>query len=63
MPALEGRDGVLGIVPDGPEASSWWACPKPSSDPRHDVPYSDPGDCSLHEIPLVEIGPDAEEVA
>lgn len=59
---MEGRDGVLGIVPDGPD-SPWWACPGPSNDPRHNVPYSEPGDCSWHETPLVEIDSDDMEVA
>lgn len=62
MPVLEGRDGVHGVVPDGPEASAWWACPRPSSDPQHNVPYCEPGDCSWHETPLVPIGPDDSEV-
>lgn len=115
MPALEGRDGVLGVVPDGPELAvtpqtiriwrdgrrrlwdefegglmslvdspdgqlqnvdscyvhtefgplalvsfrPWWACMKPGCD----KPFSAPGDCPVHDIPLVEIGPDDMEVA
>lgn len=59
MPVLEGRDGVLGVVPDGPEFEPWWACPKPDCT----APHSEPGDCPEHWIPLVEIGPDDMEVA
>lgn len=57
-PALEGRDGLLGVVPDGPEFDPWWACPKPDCTTPHDAP----GDCPVHDIPLVEIGPDDMEV-
>lgn len=59
MPVLEGRDGVLGIVPDGPEFEPWWACVKPGCD----KPFAAPGDCPEHDIQLLEIGPDDMEVA
>lgn len=40
----------------------FWACPKPSNEPGHDEPSSEPGDCALHEIPLIEVGADGYEV-
>jgi hypothetical protein len=41
-----------------PAPATWWACPKPGCvEPR-----SDAGDCPVHEIPLVPIGPDGLEV-
>ena len=37
---------------------SYWACPKPDCD----TPRDEPGDCPVHEIPLLHIGPDGHEV-
>lgn len=39
-------------------AGSFWACPKPDCD----TPRSEPGDCPVHEIPMVEIGANGYEV-
>lgn len=36
----------------------FYACPKPECDTPHD----EPGDCPIHEIPLLHIGPDGHEV-
>ena len=46
---------ALGVPPD----TRRWACPKPDCT----TPHARPGDCMVHEIPLVPIGPDDMEVA
>ena len=60
MPFIPGRDGPE--PPDLPEGT-WFACPKPSAQPWHDVPYSEEGDCPLHEIPLEPVNEYGEQVA
>jgi hypothetical protein len=39
-------------------AAHFWACPKPDCT----TPRDEPGDCPVHEIPLVEVGADGFEV-
>jgi hypothetical protein len=51
---------ILATTPEG--AGHFWACPKPSNNPGHDVPHSEPGDCRLHEIPLSEYDANGHEV-
>lgn len=36
----------------------FWACPKPDCD----TPHSEPGDCTVHEIPLIEVDANGYEV-
>jgi hypothetical protein len=43
---------------DSEDPGDFWACPKPNcTDPRDQA-----GDCPVHEIPLLHIGPDGHEV-
>lgn len=62
MPALYGRDGVNGIVPDGPEAEfvPWFVCTDIDCDSKV---FDQPGDCPVHGEPLVEVDALGHEVA
>lgn len=44
---------------DGKDDGRFWACPQPDCD----TPRDEPGDCPIHEIPLLHIGPDGHQVA
>lgn len=49
---------ILAATPDSGKDGSYWACPKFDCD----TPRDEPGDCPVHEIPLLHIGPDGHEV-
>lgn len=56
--AALGRGDKPGQSLDIITAAHFWACPKPDcTEPR-----SEPGDCPIHDIPLLHIGPDGHEV-
>lgn len=56
------RDDDSDATWDGKHADHFWACPKPSNNPAHDVPHSQPGDCPMHEIPLGEYDANGQQV-
>ena len=57
------RDDDSDATWDGKDDGHFWACPKPSNDPAHNVPHDQPGDCRLHEIPFSEYDANGHEVA
>lgn len=52
------RDDDSDATWDGKDDGDFYACPKPGCD----TPRDEPGDCPIHEIPLLLIGPDGHEV-